>query len=109
MVGNPGDPYIRRAHCGSVDTAPARLETGDSIYFDSGMAHAYIAVGEGTCRVLSVCTSDEPNSEVMYASLIDHPAPVLEVVAPPAPAAAPAPAPVLAKPAARKARKQAAK
>jgi len=38
--------------------APTRLETGDSIYFDSGMGHAYIAVSEGVCRVLSVCSAD---------------------------------------------------
>lgn len=40
--------------------APARLEVGDSIYFDSNMGHAYIAFGEATCRVLSVCTEAEP-------------------------------------------------
>ena len=39
--------------------APVRLNVGDSIYFDSGMAHAYIAVGEGVCRVLSICTGAE--------------------------------------------------
>lgn len=38
--------------------APAILETGDSIYFDSGMGHAYIAVSPGVCRVLSVCSAD---------------------------------------------------
>ena len=40
--------------------APARLEVGDSIYFDSNMGHAYLAIGEATCRVLSVCTESEP-------------------------------------------------
>lgn len=39
--------------------APVRLNVGDSIYFDSGMGHAYIAVGEGVCRVLSICTGAE--------------------------------------------------
>lgn len=39
--------------------APVRLETGDSIYFDSGMGHAYVNVGEGPCRVLSICTGAE--------------------------------------------------
>ena len=39
--------------------APVRLEAGDSIYFDSGMGHAYIAVSEGPCRVLSICTGAE--------------------------------------------------
>lgn len=39
--------------------APVRLEAGDSIYFDSGMGHAYVAVSEGPCRVLSICTGAE--------------------------------------------------
>lgn len=76
MIRHPGEEFAIVLE-GTVDLytdlyAPTRLETGDSTYFDSGMAHAYIAVGEGTCRVLSVCTSDEPHSEVMYASLIDQ-------------------------------------
>ena len=37
--------------------APATLKTGDSIYFDAGMGHAYIAAAPGLCRILSVCTS----------------------------------------------------
>ncbi len=76
LIRHPGEEFAIVLE-GTVDLhtdlyAPARLETGDSIYFDSGMAHAYIAVGPGTCRVLSVCTSDEPNSEVMYAKLIEE-------------------------------------
>lgn len=39
--------------------APVRLNEGDSIYFDSAMGHAYIAVGDGRCRVLSICTGAE--------------------------------------------------
>ena len=39
--------------------APAELKAGESIYFDSGMAHAYIAKGEAPCRVMSVCSSPE--------------------------------------------------
>jgi len=38
---------------------PARLEKGDSVYFDSGMGHAYIAVGDAPCRILSICTTPE--------------------------------------------------
>jgi uncharacterized cupin superfamily protein len=38
---------------------PARLEAGDSVYFDSGMRHAYIAVGDAPCRILSICTTPE--------------------------------------------------
>lgn len=38
---------------------PARLEVGDSVYFDSGMRHAYIAVGDAPCRILSICATPE--------------------------------------------------
>jgi transcriptional regulator with XRE-family HTH domain len=38
---------------------PARLEKGDSVYFDSGMGHAYIAVGDAPCRILSICATAE--------------------------------------------------
>ncbi|WCL55248.1 helix-turn-helix domain-containing protein [Gimibacter soli] len=34
---------------------PLKLSAGDSVYFDSGMAHAYILAGESPCRVLAVC------------------------------------------------------
>jgi len=39
--------------------APVRLRTGDSIYFDSTMGHAYIAASPGPCRVLGVCSGTE--------------------------------------------------
>ena len=35
--------------------APVTLKQGDSIYFDSGMAHAYVKVGDQRCLVLCVC------------------------------------------------------
>ena len=38
---------------------PARLEQGDSVYFDSSMGHAYIAVGDKPCRILSMCATSE--------------------------------------------------
>jgi len=37
--------------------APVLLQTGESIYFDSSMGHAYVARGQGTCRTLSICTA----------------------------------------------------
>ena len=40
---------------------PVRLEPGDSVYFDSSMGHAYVAVGEEPCRILSVCATSEDN------------------------------------------------
>lgn len=35
--------------------APLALAQGDSVYFDSGMAHVYVRIGEAPCQVLSVC------------------------------------------------------
>jgi len=35
--------------------APLLLSQGDSVYFDSGMAHGYARVSDGPCRVLAVC------------------------------------------------------
>lgn len=35
--------------------APLRLDKGDSIYFDSGMAHAYVRVSAEPCQLLSIC------------------------------------------------------
>src|ERR1700734_1457189 len=39
--------------------APLTLRKGDSIYFDSGMGHAYLAADSGPCRVLSICSGPE--------------------------------------------------
>jgi transcriptional regulator with XRE-family HTH domain len=63
LITHPGEEYAYVLE-GSVDLhtslyAPLRLERGDSIYFDSTMGHAYINVGDGTCRILSVCTASE--------------------------------------------------
>jgi transcriptional regulator with XRE-family HTH domain len=63
MIRHPGEEFAYVLE-GTVELhtdlyAPLRLETGDSIYFDSGMGHAYVNVGEGRCRVLSICSGDE--------------------------------------------------
>ncbi|GAA4818902.1 XRE family transcriptional regulator [Sphingosinicella ginsenosidimutans] len=65
MVNHPGEEYSLVLE-GEIELhtkyyAPLRLGVGDSVYFDSGMDHAYIAVGEGRCRMLCICTpSDHP-------------------------------------------------
>lgn len=61
LIRHPGEEYSFVLE-GQVDFhtslyAPVRLRTGDSVYFDSGMGHAYIAACEGPCRVLSLCTA----------------------------------------------------
>jgi hypothetical protein len=62
-VRHPGEEYTYVVE-GTVDFhselyAPVRLEKGDSIYFDSGMGHAYIAVGDTPCQALTICSGDE--------------------------------------------------
>jgi transcriptional regulator with XRE-family HTH domain len=63
LIRHPGEEYAFVLE-GEVDLytslyAPVRLKAGDSIYFDSGMGHAYIAAGEGRCCVLSLCSAPE--------------------------------------------------
>jgi transcriptional regulator with XRE-family HTH domain len=41
----------------SESYAPLNLRAGDSVYFDSGMAHAYVSVGKERCKILSICTA----------------------------------------------------
>ena len=48
----------------SESYAPLRLRPGDSVYFDSGMAHAYVAVGKERCKILSVCTAPFENAAI---------------------------------------------
>lgn len=42
---------------------PVNLKKGDTMYFDSAMGHAYVAVGNAPCRVLSICIA--PESELL--------------------------------------------
>ena len=62
MIRHPGEEYAFVIE-GEVDLytdlyARLRLKAGDSIYFDSGMGHAYVNAGHGRCRVLSVCSAN---------------------------------------------------
>lgn len=50
--------------------APLILHKGDSLYFDSGMAHAYLKAEAGPCRVLSICSG--PESQLMEAVRRDN-------------------------------------
>jgi transcriptional regulator with XRE-family HTH domain len=70
LIRHPGEEYTFVLE-GEVDLytslyAPVRLKTGDSIYFDSGMGHAYIAASAGRCRVLSLCSA--PETQLIAAS-----------------------------------------
>jgi transcriptional regulator with XRE-family HTH domain len=74
LVRHQGEEFVYVLE-GTVDLhtdlyAPARLQAGDSMYFDSGMGHAYIAVGLKRCRVLSICTATQ--SQLIEALGADH-------------------------------------
>jgi transcriptional regulator with XRE-family HTH domain len=63
LMRHPGEEYAYVLE-GEVDLytslyAPVRLQTGDSIYFDSSMGHAYVCAREQRCRVLSLCTAPD--------------------------------------------------
>ena len=63
LIRHPGEEYAYVLE-GEVELhtdlyAPVKLVAGDSIYFDSGMGHAYINAGPGPCKVLSVCSGAE--------------------------------------------------
>jgi transcriptional regulator with XRE-family HTH domain len=63
MIRHPGEEYAFVLE-GTVELhtdlyAPLILETGDCIYFDSGMGHAYINAGPGRCRIMSICSGEE--------------------------------------------------
>jgi transcriptional regulator with XRE-family HTH domain len=59
LVRHGGEEYLYVLR-GSMELhsdlyAPLTLGPGDSIYFDSGMAHGYVRTSEEPCTVLAVC------------------------------------------------------
>lgn len=69
MIRHPGEEWAYVLE-GTVEFhselyAPLTLRKGDSLYFDSGMGHAYLAGEAGPCRVLSICSG--PESQLMEA------------------------------------------
>ncbi|MBB4631038.1 helix-turn-helix domain-containing protein [Sphingosinicella soli] len=63
MMRHPGEEYALvlegqcEFHCDLY--APSLMSTGDSVYFDGSMGHAYVAVGDGPCRILSICSATD--------------------------------------------------
>jgi transcriptional regulator with XRE-family HTH domain len=69
LVRHSGEEYVYVLE-GEIEVctsqyAPVRLKAGDSIYLDSRMGHAYLAVGSGPCRTLAVCSG--PESQMIEA------------------------------------------
>ncbi|WCM28442.1 XRE family transcriptional regulator [Sphingomonas sp. QA11] len=63
LMRHPGEEYalVLEGQCEFYCDlyAPSLLKTGDSIYFDGTMGHGYVAVGEGPCRILSICSAND--------------------------------------------------
>jgi transcriptional regulator with XRE-family HTH domain len=47
--------------------APLVLSAGESAYLDSSMGHAYLAKGDGPCRLLAVCSASERDLRAVMA------------------------------------------
>ena len=83
MIRHPGEEYtfvlegVLELHTDVY--APLRLEAGDSVFFDSGMGHVYVAATSERCRVLSICSGEESqlraSLEASAASSDDEPTP----------------------------------
>jgi transcriptional regulator with XRE-family HTH domain len=60
LVSHPGEEFVYvlsgiiEIHIG--DNPPVTLNTGESIYFDSSMPHAYLAASRYHCMTLAVCS-----------------------------------------------------
>lgn len=48
---------------------PVQLDTGDSAYIDSGMAHMFLGVGAGNARMASICQSDAIDGPGLMANV----------------------------------------
>lgn len=63
LMRHPGEEYVLvlegQCEFHTDIYAPSLLKTGDSAYFDASMGHGYVAVGDGPCRILSVCSAND--------------------------------------------------
>jgi transcriptional regulator with XRE-family HTH domain len=64
LIRHPGEEFAfvleGSTELHSCTYAPLILNAGDSVYFDSGMGHAFLAVGSQPCRLLLVSSAPEP-------------------------------------------------
>lgn len=78
LMRHPGEEYALvlegqcEFHCDLY--APSLMSTGDSVYFDGSMGHAYVAVGEGPCRILSICSATDADLKSALHPLPKDPA-----------------------------------
>jgi transcriptional regulator with XRE-family HTH domain len=60
LIRHPGEEFAYVIE-GAIELhtdiyAPLILRSGDSVFFDSSMGHAYLAAAPGACRILSIST-----------------------------------------------------
>lgn len=84
LLRHPGEEYVLVIE-GTLELhselyAPVRLEAGDSIYFDSNMAHGYVAAGTDVCRILSVCSTADWGGNSPPGDQTDRVHPQLQIV-----------------------------
>lgn len=78
LMRHPGEEYALvlegqcEFHCDLY--APSLMSAGDSVYFDGSMGHAYVAVGEGPCRILSICSATDADLKSALNPLMKEPA-----------------------------------
>jgi len=87
MLSHPGEEFVYvlegALEFHSQSYKPLQLDAGESVYFDSGMPHAYVAVSKGPCRVMMICSSTEAQLfDAVDRSRPTTPAPVLREATP---------------------------
>ncbi|TQI65298.1 XRE family transcriptional regulator [Bosea sp. AK1] len=75
-ASHPGEEYIH-VIAGAIELytevyGPVRLEKGDSAYIDSLMPHAFVNVGKGDARMLSICLSGSLRELFGEAEVVDR-------------------------------------
>jgi transcriptional regulator with XRE-family HTH domain len=67
FIRHPGEEFALVLE-GAIDFhtefyAPVLLKTGDSVYFDSGMGHAYLKGADEPCRIVAMCLPRGNNAD----------------------------------------------
>lgn len=76
LVRHPGEEFVIVLN-GEIEMhtehyAPRRLRTGESVYIDSTMGHAYLRVGEDEAQILCVCSAPDPDLRRMMFAAMDN-------------------------------------
>jgi transcriptional regulator with XRE-family HTH domain len=77
LIRHPGEEFayvLEGAVEVHTDTyVPLLLKQGESVFFDSGMAHGYVAAAPGPCRILSISAGPGQNLGPALAAAAMHP------------------------------------